>query len=107
MPAFLFQVGYTSEGWKDQLDNTDDRLASVGKMIEKAGGKVLAMYYAFGPADVVCIAEWPSNQDAAAFAIAVASGGSVRTIQTTPLMTSEEGTKAIRAAAGSSYRPVE
>jgi uncharacterized protein with GYD domain len=107
MPAFLYQASYTSDGWKDQLDNTDDRLDAVSRMVEGGGGKVKAMYYAFGPTDVVFIVDWPSAQDAASFAIAVASGGAVKSFTTTPLMTSEEGTKAIRAAAGSKYRPPE
>ena len=104
MPTFLYQGSYTSQGWKVQLDNTDDRLAALKKMIEGAGGKVISMYYAFGPHDAVYIVEWPSNQDAAAWAISVAAGDSVKSLQTTPLMTSEEGTKALRAAASSTYR---
>jgi uncharacterized protein with GYD domain len=105
MPAYLIQASYTSEGWKAQLDNTDDRLASVSKMIQDGGGKVVALYYSFGASDVVGIAEWPSNQDAASFAIAVASSGALKSYQTTPLMTAEEGTQAIRAAGKSNYRP--
>jgi uncharacterized protein with GYD domain len=104
MPAYLYQASYSSQAWNDQLDNTDDRLATVRQMIESAGGKVVAMYYAFGPADVVTIAEWPSNKDAAAFAIAVAASGSLKSLTTTVLMTSEEGTQAVRAAASSTYR---
>jgi uncharacterized protein with GYD domain len=104
MPAYLYQASYTSQAWKDQLDNTDDRLATVTKMVEGGGGKVLAAYYAFGPDDVVLIVDWPSNKDAAAFAIAVGAGGGAKSAQTTPLMTSEEGTQAIRAAASSTYR---
>ena len=107
MPVYLYQASYASQGWKDQLDNTDNRLDAVTKMIEGAGGKVIAMYYAFGPSDLVEIVEWPSNQDAAAFAIAAVSTGVVKSVQTTLLMTSEEGTKAIRAAAKSAYRPPE
>ena len=107
MPKFLYQVSYTSDAWKDQLDNTDNRLDSFTKMVEGGGGKVEAIYYAFGPNDVVFIVDWPSNQEAATLAIAIAAGGAVKSMSTTPLMTSDEGTKAIRAAAGSKYRPPE
>lgn len=105
MPAYLFQASYTSEGWAAQVKNPQNRLAAVGSMIEGAGGKVVASYYAFGPSDVVIIAEMPDNVATAAFAIAVAAGGAVKSIQTTPLMTAEEGTQAIRTAGGTGYRP--
>lgn len=73
-------------------------------MIENAGGKVIAGYYAFGPHDVVLIAEMADNTAAAAFSIAVAAAGAAK-VQATPLMTPEEGLQAIRAAGSTGYRP--
>lgn len=105
MPAYLFQVAYTSQAWASQVKKPGDRLGAVAKMITASGGKVVASYYAFGPHDVVIIADMPDNTAAAAFAISVAAAGAVSHLQTTPLMTAAEGTKAIRAAGKSAYKP--
>ena len=43
----------------------------------------------------------PENTDAAAFAMAVAASGAVKTIKTTPLLSVEEGIEAMRKAQGS------
>lgn len=105
MPTYLYQAAYTSQAWAGQVKNPTNRLAAVAKMIEDSGGKVVASYYAFGPHDVVIIAEMPDNTAAAAFSIAVAAAGAVSHLRTTPLMTPDEGVAAIRAAGQSAYRP--
>ncbi len=105
MPTYLYQAAYTSQAWAGQVKKPADRLAAVGKMIKDSGGKVVSSYYAFGPHDVVIIAEMPDNTAAASFAIAVAAAGAVSHLRTTPLMTAAEGLKAIRAAGKSAYKP--
>jgi uncharacterized protein with GYD domain len=61
---------------------------------------------AFGDYDVVLITDLPTNTDAAAIAIAAAAGGSVRSIKTTPLLSSQEAMEAMKKAQGSGYRAV-
>ena len=51
------------------------------------------------------VAEYPDNVSAAAFSIAAASGGSVRSAKTTHLLTVEKGMDAMKKARGSSYKP--
>ena len=104
MPAYLFQVAYTPQAWAAQVKKPSNRLAAVAKMITASGGKVVASYYAFGKDDVVIIAEMPDNTAAASFAISVAAAGAVSHLRTTPLMTPEEGLKAIKAASKSAYK---
>ena len=105
MPSYLVQVDYEPEGWAALIKNPQDRIAAVTPAIEALGGKVVAGYLSFGEFDIVAIVEMPDNVSAAAFSIAAAAGGSVRAIQTTPLMTPQEGIDAMRKAADSSYRP--
>jgi uncharacterized protein with GYD domain len=69
------------------------------------GGKLLSAYYAFGEDDVVLIAELPDNVSAAAFALTVAGGGAAKALETTVLMSVEEGLEAMRRASGTGYRP--
>jgi hypothetical protein len=48
----------------------------------------------------------PDNVSAAAIALAFAAGGSLRTCQTTALMSNAEGLEAMRKAATCGYKPV-
>ena len=103
MPTYLWQASYTMEGTKGLLkDGGSKRRAAVQQMIEKAGGKLHAFYYAFGEADIYGIAEFPDQATAAALSLAVNATGAVR-LRTTVLVSPEE----IDAAAKKSvtYRP--
>lgn len=46
----------------------------------------------------------PDNVSAAAFAFALSQSGKLKTVKTTPLMTSGEAIKALKKAAGVGYR---
>jgi uncharacterized protein with GYD domain len=107
MPHYLVQTSYTSEAWADIIKNPQDRVVAVGKALGAVGGRFVATYLAFGEYDVVYVMEAPDNISAAAIAIAVAAGGAVKGIKTTPLLTIDEGIAAIRKAgeAAASYRP--
>jgi len=60
---------------------------------------------AFGEYDVVGVINRPSNVEAAAFSPAVAAGGAVKSIKTTPLMTIQEGIEAMKQAPVAGYVP--
>jgi uncharacterized protein with GYD domain len=105
MPHYLVQTAYTPEACAAMVKSPQDRLEAVRPVVERLGGKLLSMYMAFGEYDVVGIAEMPDNVSAAAFSMAVAAGGSVRAIKTTPLMTIQEGIEAFRKAGQAGYRP--
>lgn len=51
------------------------------------------------------IADAPDNVSAASGAIAAAAGGSLSKVQTTPLLTAEEGLAAITRAGSVGYKP--
>jgi len=104
MSSYLLQVGYTPEAWASMIAHPHDRLDAVRPVIEKLGGKMLHGWFAFGDYDIVAIVEMPTNVEAAAFSLAAAAGGAVRTIKTTPLMTTAEGIEAMKKAAKSGYK---
>src|SRR6266403_5091109 len=106
MPRFLHQVSYTSEALARLIANPQDRFEVVRGPIEKLGGKIEHGYFAFGQYDAVLITEMPDNVSAAAIALAFAAGGSLRTCQTTALMSNAEGLEAMRKAATCGYKPV-
>ncbi len=105
MPHYLLQGSYSSQAWAKLTKNPEDRTEPVRKVIQGLGGKLVALFLAFGEYDVVALIEMPDNVSAAAFSIAGAAGGAVKNVKTTPLMTIEDGIAAMRKAAEAGYRP--
>ena len=103
MAKFLIQVAYTPQAWASLIKNPHDRTQVLKPVLEKLGGSIGSVYFAFGDYDIVGILDLPQNADAAAFAIAASAGGAIRSIKTTPLMTVEEGISAMKKAAQSGY----
>ena len=96
MPKYLVQASYTPEGFKGlEKDKASGRKAAVAKAVEAVGGKLEAVYYAFGEDDVIVIFDLPDNVTAAAIALTVAGSGLVQ-IRTTPLLTVEEVDEALK-----------
>lgn len=106
MPHFLHQVAYSREGWEALVKHPQDRIEAVRPAIEKLGGKIKTAYFAFGDYDVVVITEMPDSVSAAAISIAFAGGGSCKSVNTTPLLTTAEALDAMKKAGESGYKPV-
>jgi uncharacterized protein with GYD domain len=67
MPKYLIQASYTAEGLKGlQKDKASGRKAAVSEAVERLGGRLEAIYYAFGEDDVVVILDMPDNASATA-----------------------------------------
>jgi uncharacterized protein with GYD domain len=95
MPKYMIQASYTAEGLKGlQKDKASGRKAAVSQAVESLGGRLEAVYYAFGDHDVFVILDLPDNVSASALSLAVSASGLVRT-KTTPLLTVEETDKAL------------
>ncbi len=107
MANYLVQASYTTEALAALVKNPQNRAEVVRKAIENMGGKMIGGWMSFGDQDVIIIADMPDNTSAAALAIAVAAGGSLRRTRTTPLFTFEEGLAAMKKAASSGYTPVQ
>ena len=74
-------------------------------MFDSKGVKFVSGYYSFGEFDLCLIVEGPDNVSTASALIAAAAGGAISKIQTTALLTSEEGLEAIKGAGSVEYRP--
>jgi uncharacterized protein with GYD domain len=91
MKKILIKASYTSEGVKGLLKvGGTSRKQAIEKMINDLGGKLEALYYAFGDTDVYVIAEVPDTTAATAV-----STGLVSTA-TTILISPEEIDKATK-----------
>ncbi|MEP6688907.1 MAG: GYD domain-containing protein [Gemmatimonadales bacterium] len=103
MPTYLLQGSYTSEGVKGLAkDGGTKRRATVKEMVEKAGGKVHAFYFALGDSDVYTIVEFPDAATAVAVSLAVNGSGAVN-LKTTALLSPEDFDAAAKQSIG--YRP--
>ena len=106
MAMYMFQIAYSATAVSSLITHPQDRAEAVRKMIEKIGGKIVGFWFSFGEYDLVSIVELPDNVTAAAFAFAVAGGGSVKAQKTTPLLSVEEGQASLKKAASTGYKPI-
>jgi len=105
MANYLIQVAYTPEAWAAIVNEPQDRIDKVRKAFKNLGGDIQQAYFSFGQYDVVLVAEFPNNVNAAALAIAFAAGGACKSVNTTPLLTREEAVEALKKAGRSGYKP--
>ena len=103
MASYLLQVAYTPQAWAALLKNPQDRTEALRPVLEKLGGSFQSAYFAFGDYDVVAVMDLPQNVDAAAFSIAAAAGGAIKSIKTTPLMSIADGIAALQKAGRIGY----
>ena len=104
MAYYMVQATYTAEAIAAMVKKPEDRAAAITPVVEKLGGKLEGLWFCFGDYDVVGISQMPDNVSAAAFAFAISQSGKLRSVKTTPLMTSGEAMKAMKKAGGAGYR---
>ncbi len=108
MPIYMYQAAYTAEAWAAQMKNPQNRVEAVGRQAcEAVGGKLLGGWYCFGEYDLVIIADVPDNASMSAIALAVGSGGAIKSSKTTVLMTGKEIVGALKKATtvAKNYKP--
>jgi uncharacterized protein with GYD domain len=105
MAHYLFQGAYTPQAWQTLIKKPTNRFDIIRPAVEKLGGSIEGAWFAFGEYDFVLIAEMPDNSSAAGFALAAAAGGALKSLKTTPLLTTTEAIGAMKKAATSGYKP--
>ena len=100
MPKYMIHASYTAEGVKGlQSKGGSSRREAISDMLEGLGGSLECLYFAFGDADVVVIADLPDNEAATALALNVNQSGGA-TVKTVVLLTPEEVDNAAKASVG-------
>jgi uncharacterized protein with GYD domain len=90
MPKFLVKATYQTDGARGLLkEGGTKRRAAVQEIIEAAGGKLEAFYYAYGEDDAFIIMDLPDATSGLAISLTVNASGAVR-LSTLPLITPEE-----------------
>ena len=100
MPKYLMQASFTQEGIKGLAqEGGSKRRQAVEEFFGSAGGKLEALYFAFGYTDVFAIADLPDNVSAAALSLAANAAGAVQ-VKATVLITPEEMDQAAQKSLG-------
>jgi uncharacterized protein with GYD domain len=106
MATFLLQCAYTPEAVSSLVARPQNRNAAIKRAVESVGGRLTGAWMSFGDYDVVVIAEFANNVNAAALALAVTAGGSLKSVKTTPLLSLNDARAALRKAGKVGYKPV-
>jgi uncharacterized protein with GYD domain len=106
MSAYLLQVAYTQQALSALIAEPQDRTQALKKNVKNLGGKLVNSWFSFGEYDLVVVVEFPDNVSAAAWSLAVAAGGALKSIKTTPLLSIEEGLEAFKKAPESGYKSI-
>jgi uncharacterized protein with GYD domain len=78
MPTYIGLYKLTDQGVKN-IKDAPGRVEDAIKGAEAMGGKVIGVYSVMGEYDYVTIGEFPSDEAAMTFAMALGSRGNVRT----------------------------
>jgi uncharacterized protein with GYD domain len=78
MPTYIALYKLTDQGIKS-IKEAPGRIEAAFKGAEKMGGKVIGFYAVLGEYDYVAIGEFPNDEVATTFALAIGSLGNVRT----------------------------
>lgn len=104
MPFYLQRFSYTPDAWARLIKQPEDRRDVARAVVEKLGGKLHGFWYGFGEHDGYVLIEAPNNSAAAAFSVGIAAGGSLRSAETTVLLTVEETIAMLKQAQDLPYR---
>lgn len=104
MSLYLMRFSYTPEAWARLIGKPEDRRETARAVVEKLGGTLHGFWYGFGEHDGYVLIEAPDNVSAAAFSVGIASGGALRSAETTVLLTVEETISMLKKAQGIPYR---
>jgi uncharacterized protein with GYD domain len=77
MSVYVSLVNWTEQGIKNFRDTTE-RAEEFSKLVENSGGRVREQLWTAGQYDMVCVAEFPDDETAAAALLKVGSAGNIR-----------------------------
>lgn len=106
MTYFLYQWTYKDSAIRAVVEDPHDRSVELRKAVEAFGGTLHQFFYAFGAYDGIAIVEFPDHESCAACVLTLAGAGADATLNTTVLLSAEEGYHAMRKAnaTSSGYR---
>jgi len=77
MSVYVSLVNWTEQGIKN-FRNTTGRAEEFSKLVGNSGGRVRELLWTVGQYDMVCVAEFPDDETAAAALLKTGSAGNIR-----------------------------
>ena len=78
MATYVSLLNWTDQGIKGYRETT--ARAEAGKALAaKFGGRIASIWWTIGPYDLVAVSEFPDDESATAFALALGAAGNIRT----------------------------
>jgi len=107
MTRLITRGRFTQDYIKRLIDEPEDRESAVRKLVEAAGGKLLAFYFTTGEADFLLITEADEAESVIASLMIAAAAGMISDVTTTRAWTTAEfkGVAERAAKAASAYKP--
>ena len=90
MSTYLTFFTYAKDVWRSMVQHPEDREAAARKVVEAAGGHLLAFYWMLGDHDGLAIFEVPNATAAAAVSAAISGSGRIARLRTVHLLDSKE-----------------
>ena len=78
MSTYIVLINFTDQGIRNVKDSPN-RLEAARGAIAGLGGEMKSFYLTMGAYDLVAVVEFPNDEAAAKFALAVGSQGNIRT----------------------------
>lgn len=100
MALFITYASYSQAGIKGLLSKPENRTGAIQSLLDRVGGKVVAIYNTTGTNDIVLVSEAPDGSDAVALAMAVSASGAISKAETVRAWTSDDFEGVIKKAAG-------
>jgi uncharacterized protein with GYD domain len=104
MPTYIAQGKFTRDAVRGMLETPEDRTASVAKLFESLGAKLISWYMTTGEYDWLLIAEPPTHENTMAAAIAATGGGGVESIKTFLVLSGPEAMSVFQKAQGAAQK---
>ena len=78
MAAYVSLDSWTDKGIAGYRETTA-RAEAAGDLAAKLGGRLASIWWTIGPYDLVAVTEFPDDESATAFALALGAAGNIRT----------------------------
>ena len=98
MPHYIHFFTYDKSAWHGMVEHPEDREEAARKVIDAAGGRLLAFYWMLGDHDGFAIFEAADAVAAAAASAAVSASGRISHMKTVQLLGSREVRRSLEAA---------
>jgi uncharacterized protein with GYD domain len=78
MPTYISLINWTDQGIRGSKE-TVDRANAAKELAQRMGGAFTSIYWTVGPYDIISITEFPDDETATAFLLAICAQGNIRT----------------------------